>query len=118
MNDPYQEMEAQARSLDAKHMDLLGRADLDLPPQLRHDDITDVARCHTDERMAFRVRFDGERLPLGYRQRITDSAWAITDASVEHVRRDGLLGMLGVTEPRVAVLIGTDAPDLPGGGRR
>jgi hypothetical protein len=109
--------ETPPRLVDEKHMDLLGRADRDLPPQLRHDAIVDVARCSTPDRMAYRVTFEGERLPVGYRERIDDSVFAITDASVEHVRRDGLLGLVGATEPRLAVLLATDAPELSQGDR-
>lgn len=116
-DDPSAQVRA-LRSHDRRHMELLGRADRDLPPLLRHDAITAVAACHSGDQQQFKITFEGERLPVGYRERLDTSAWAIVDASIDHVRRDGLRGLLGLTEPRLAILVATDVPDLTPGGHQ
>lgn len=108
--------QAQDRSpLDRQHLAMLGRPDTDLPPRMRHDGIAAVDRCSTDERIAFRITFDGERLPVGYREQIADSQFKIVTTAIEHTRRHGLRGLLGVTRPQLSILIAMDAPDLARG---
>lgn len=116
MTEPdWLEMEANGRLIDRQHMELLGRPDRALPPELRHDAIAEAAMCNTAERFAYRITFADETLPLGYRERLADSEWEIADAAVDHAPRDGLLGLLGATTARLSIFVADTVTDRAGG---
>jgi len=102
---------------DMHHARLLSRDDRDLPPQLRHDAICDVHRANTGRVFGYRITFEGDRIPMGYRQRLDDDGWQLADAKIRHVE-SGLRGLFGVTTPRLSILIAMDRPQFNTGERQ